>query len=113
MRPQDHLGPDVVITDEALVDGWAQATLKDVGKSMTPAEHTYLGSVATHYYRTGEGKILTDNKVGDVALAQQVCLGDLNEFIAMMGVSDLAIKIKQFYNRSHSTRDANDRRGKT
>ncbi len=72
-----------------------------------------MGSVSTHYYRTGEGKVVTDNKVGDVALAQQVCLSDINEYIAMMGLSDLAIKIRQHYGRAHSTADLKDKRGKT
>lgn len=113
LRPQDMLGPSVEITDQAMIDPWSQATLKDIGKSMTPAEHTYMGSVATHYYRTGEGKVITDNKVGDVALVQQVCLSDINEYIAMMGVADLGIKVKQYYGRTHKTADAKDARGKT
>lgn len=112
-RAQDHLGADVEITDEQLVDPWAVDMLKEIGKVMTPAEHTYMGSIATHYYRTGEGKVITDNKVGDVALAQQVCLSDINEFIAMMGLSDMAVKVRQHYGRSNKTTDLKDKRGKT
>lgn len=113
LRPQDNLGPNVEITDMPLVDPWAQNTLRDIGKAITPAQHTYMGSVAIHYFRTGTDAVLTDNKVGDVALAQQLCLSDINEYIAMMGLSDMAVKMRQHYGRSHSTRDTKDRRGKT
>jgi hypothetical protein len=113
MRHQDFLGPDVELTDSALVDPWATNMLKEIGKAITPNEHTYLGSVACHYYRTGTNAVIIDKKVGDVALAQQICLADINEYIAMMGVADLGIKVKQHYGHSHKTTDVKDKRGKT
>jgi len=110
MRPQDHLGLDVTIDREVLEnDTWAQNMLKEIGKTMTPDQHTYMGSMALHFYKTANENLVTRSY--DVATKQQLTLGDLNEYLANMGLSNLLIEVKRHFGRVHKTTDGKDRRG--
>jgi len=50
-----QLGIDVRVTNKSLgVDPWAGTMLERIAKAFKPDNHEYIGSFATHIYRTGE-----------------------------------------------------------
>lgn len=107
-RMQDHLGGDVRLESEiAENDPWAHKMLRDVGTSMCPADANYMGSMAVHYYKTDGDLLRTEYSI---FIKNQFALGDMNESIAMMGVSNLALEMRKRYGRAHKTTDPKDRR---
>ena len=97
-----HLGMDVKLENTRLIDPPAQAMLKRVGSEIKPAMHTYAGSVAVHIYL---------NELGaELSTISQVCLGDVNEGVALVALSNLQIEMKKHYGRRNSTTDKNDKR---
>lgn len=98
-----HLGADVKLTTQKLVDPQVQEHLRLVGKELTPQNHKYMGTAAVHYYINDLG--------AEFSTVQQVCIDDISEGVALMGFQNLQIAMKQNFGRRHSTADKNDQRG--
>lgn len=112
IRPQDQLGLDVKMESKELgSDPWAYKMIGEIGKQFTPDDMEYMGSIAIHYYKTKSDTLAVDRY--SVATAHQIAVGDMREYIAVMGVTNLVVKIKEYYGRVHRTRDPNDKRGAT
>lgn len=108
-RLRENLGLDVKLKTEALApDEWATTSLKTLGQALKQGENSYLGSIAIHYYRTPDRRLGGEYEVQTV---QQVSIGDLNEYIALMGVQNLTIELRKHYGHSTKTLDKNDQRG--
>lgn len=113
MRPQDHLGTDVKLDSKQLDnDPWAQKMLREIGKTMendNERDGVYMGSIAIHFYKSKDMQTVAGQY--GVAMKTQMCIGTLNEYIAMMGVSNLAVEMRKYFGRAHKTTDQNDKRG--
>lgn len=108
VRPQDHLGPDVKLETTKLEEHpWATTMLKELGKTLKPENHNYLGSVAIHIY---EGTALAFTGGMNAATVNQLSIDNCAEGIVGMGVSNAVIEIKKHYGHKHTTRDPNDKR---
>lgn len=114
MRSQDYLGNEVKITSKTLEENKRlELILRDIGESFKNADREgdsdYMGSIAVHYYKSKE-LTAVDGKYG-VAIITQTAVGDMNEYITMMGISNAVITLKQRFGRAHKTTDTNDKRG--
>jgi len=113
VRPQDMLGTDVRMDSKTLEpDVWANTLLKDCGRSMESdreRDGVYIGSFAVHVYKSKD--MQTASGQYGVAFKTQLCIGDLNEYITMTAVSNLAVEVRKYYGRNHKTTDQNDKRG--
>lgn len=116
MRPQDNLGADVQIESEAIAnDTWAQTLLKDLGayfKNVDKEGDTeYMGTFCTHIYKSKD--LQTSNGQYGVAMVNQFTFGSdqVNEYIAMMALSNLGVEMRKRYGRAHHTTDTKDKRG--
>jgi len=108
MKALDKLGIDVEITNERLPgDSHLKKHLMACGKHIKPADFEYIGSVATHLYKTEFGKEVT------YAHHHHFETTPGEKFVSM-AVSDLALHLMQvlFGRKKPGTLDKRDKRSK-
>ena len=118
LRPHDSQGGlDVKLESKTLEnDTWAQTTLKDIGKTMTPGgDYEYLGSIAVHWYSTKSYDVLVPNgfekNLHTMAVKHQFCVTNVSNAAINTGVGQLLVELKKHLGGKHTTSDKNDLRG--
>ena len=98
----DAMGPQVKVTNDKMEnDIYAATMLRETAKALRPGDHSYLGSVAVHYYASGPLSVSTK----DVAWKAQIIgaqpnegLADnLNEQVAVFSIADFAQNLRKHY----------------
>lgn len=112
LRAQDHLGLDVELTRKDLgPDQWAYKMLREVGLSLQQPDFEYMGSLAVHFYKSKNSVMVTADAKYSLDTIHQLAIGELNEYIANMGLGNLMVELKRYYGRRHNTVDKRDQRG--
>lgn len=102
-KSYELLGDDVLVTREvAENDGWAQQMLQEIGKTMTPAGFSYIGSAAVHFYSTHENTVLGEQQA---QVKHQFALGELSEAFAAFGTQEFVRQFGQQFGKRQRTND--------
>jgi hypothetical protein len=97
------LGNEVELTRETIDnDKWAQDMLKEIGKSMSEAGFSYIGSAAVHFYSTHDNKLMAFHQ-GQVK--HQFALGELSESFAALGAEEFLREFKRQFGHKQRTTD--------
>lgn len=102
----DNNALDVEITTKDLEKNpYATERLKSVGKDLTPAGHTYLGSLTTHIYTSQLSREAS-------CISQIVGMENVTEPVAMFSLSNLSLETRKCFHPEfkHKTRNPLDKR---
>lgn len=110
-KPQmKQLGVEVEMESKKIEnDPWANKMLKEIGTVMRVDGMRYVGSAAVHYY-------IEEHTIAKPSYSMvnkhQLLVGNMSEKLASMGLTNMAIEMKKYFGRHHSTTNTKDRRNR-